>query len=105
MVFNAVLFKGDKMLKNVEMGVNFYKELGKLEKQLAKYQNKVLEIKTQMREIKKQYSQAKKSEKIAEKYIPNDELKKDLLDIDNSETTENFKPKNANEIWQFALNS
>ncbi len=35
------------MLKNVEMGVNFYKEFGKLEKQLAKYQSKVLEIKTQ----------------------------------------------------------
>ncbi len=35
------------MLKNVEMGANFYKELGKLEKQLAKYQSKVLEIKTQ----------------------------------------------------------
>ncbi len=51
------------MLKNVEMGVNFYKELAKLEKQLAKYQSKVLEIKTQMREIKKQYSQAKKGEK------------------------------------------
>ncbi|WP_276148222.1 hypothetical protein [Helicobacter pylori] len=39
------------------------------------------------------------------KYIPNDELKKDLLDIDNPNTTENFKPKNASEIWQFALNS
>ncbi|ABF85447.1 hypothetical protein HPAG1_1380 [Helicobacter pylori HPAG1] len=39
------------MLKNVEMGANFYKELGKLEKQLAKYQSKVLEIKTQMKEI------------------------------------------------------
>ncbi|WP_162982129.1 hypothetical protein [Helicobacter pylori] len=38
------------MLKNVEMGANFYKELGKLEKQLAKYQSKVLEIKTQMKE-------------------------------------------------------
>ncbi|EMG93135.1 hypothetical protein HMPREF1403_00009, partial [Helicobacter pylori GAM201Ai] len=37
--------------------------------------------------------------------IPNDELKKDLLDIDNPNTTENFKPKNASEIWQFALNS
>ncbi len=47
-------------LKNVEIGVKFYKELGKLEKQLAKYQSKVLEIKTQMREIKKQanFSQA-----------------------------------------------
>ncbi|MFP6003266.1 hypothetical protein ACLF8N_04125 [Helicobacter pylori] len=94
------------MLKNVEMGANFYKELGKLEKQLAKYQSKVLEIKTQMKEIKKQYSQAKKDENLASKYIPNDdELKKDLLDIDNSNTTENFKPKNASEIWQFALNS
>ncbi len=41
------------MLKDVEMGANFYKEFGKLEKQLAKYQSKVLEIKTQMREIKK----------------------------------------------------
>ncbi|MFP6279677.1 hypothetical protein ACLGD2_07720 [Helicobacter pylori] len=51
------------MLKNVEMGANFYKELGKLEKQLAKYQSKVLEIKKQMKEIKKQYSQAKKEEK------------------------------------------
>ncbi len=71
------------MLKNVEMGANFYKELGKLEKQLAKYQNKVLEIKTQMREIKKRYSQAKKEENLASKYIPNDELKQDLLDIDN----------------------
>ncbi|WRD42925.1 hypothetical protein E5K64_06795 [Helicobacter pylori] len=93
------------MLKNVEMGANFYKELGKLEKQLAKYQSKVLEIKKQMREIKKRYSQAKKDENLASKYIPNDELKKDLLDIDNSNTTENFKPKNASEIWQFALNS
>ncbi len=51
------------MLKNVEMGANFYREFGKLEKQLAKYQNKVLEIKTQMKEIKKKYSQAKKDEK------------------------------------------
>ncbi|WQR76287.1 hypothetical protein KVE49_00855 [Helicobacter pylori] len=93
------------MLKNVEMGANFYKELGKLEKQLAKYQSKVLEIKTQMKEIKKRYSQAKKDENLASKYIPNDELKKDLLDIDNPNTTESFKPKNANEIWQFALNS
>ncbi|MGN8404626.1 jhp0828 family protein, partial [Helicobacter pylori] len=25
--------------------------------------------------------------------------------IDNPNTTENFKPKNASEIWQFALNS
>ncbi len=93
------------MLKNVEIGANFYKELGKLEKQLAKYQSKVLEIKKQMREIKKQYSQAKKDEKLSNKYTPNDELKQDLLDIDNSNTTENFKPKNASEIWQFALNS
>nr|ACF33523.1 unknown [Helicobacter pylori] len=93
------------MLKNVEMGANFYRELGKLEKQLAKYQSKVLEIKTQMKEIKKQYSQAKKDENLANKYIPNDELEKDLLDIDNPNTTENFKPKNASEIWQFALNS
>ncbi|WRD25077.1 hypothetical protein E5K66_01020 [Helicobacter pylori] len=93
------------MLKDVEMGANFYKELGKLEKQLAKYQSKVLEIKTQIREIKKQYSQAKKEENLANKYTPNDELKKDLLDIDNPNTTENFKPKNASEIWQFALNS
>ncbi len=93
------------MLKNVEMGANFYKELGKLEKQLAKYQSRVLEIKKQMKEIKKQYSQAKKEEKLTHKYIPNDELKKDLLDIDNPNTTENFKPKNASEIWQFALNS
>ncbi|MGL2454000.1 hypothetical protein ACOWMF_02655 [Helicobacter pylori] len=93
------------MLKNVEMGANFYKELGKLEKQLAKYQSKVLEIKTQIREIKKQYSQAKKDEKLTHKYVPNDELKKDLLDIDNPNTTENFKPKDASEIWQFALNS
>ncbi len=93
------------MLKNVEMGANFYKELGKLEKQLAKYQSKVLEIKTQMKEIKKRYSQAKKDENLANKYIPNDELKKDLLDIDNPNTTESFKPKNASEIWQFTLNS
>lgn len=92
------------MLKNVEMGANFYKELGKLEKRLAKYQSKVLEIKTQMREIKKQYSQAKKEENLANKYTPNNELKQDLLDIDNPNTTENFKPKNASEIWQFALN-
>ncbi len=99
------LTQGDKMLKNVEVGVKFYKELGKLEKQLAKYKSKVLEIKTQIREIKKQYSQAKKDENLASKYIPNDELKKDLLDIDNPNTTENFKPKNASEIWQFALNS
>ncbi len=93
------------MLRDAEMGANFYKELGKLEKQLAKYQSKVLEIKTQIREIKKQYSQAKKDENLASKYISNDELKKDLLDIDNPNTTENFKPKNASEIWQFALNS
>ncbi|PUD80485.1 hypothetical protein C2R62_00545 [Helicobacter pylori] len=93
------------MLKNVEMGANFYKELGKLEKQLVKYQSKVLEIKTQIRDIKKRYSQAKKEENLASKYIPNDELKKDLLDIDNPNTTEDFKPKNANEIWQYALNS
>ncbi|MGL2916433.1 hypothetical protein ACQKBM_05945 [Helicobacter pylori] len=93
------------MLKDVEMGVNFYKEFGKLEKQLAKYQSKVLEIKKQMREIKKRYSQAKKEQKLTHKYVPNDELKKDLLDIDNPNTTENFKPKNASEIWQFALNS
>ncbi|MFP6314781.1 hypothetical protein ACLGEY_00075 [Helicobacter pylori] len=93
------------MLKNVEMGANFYKELGKLEKRLAKYQSKVLEIKKQMREIKKQYSQAKKEENLANKYTPNNELKQDLLDIDNPNTTENFKPKNASEIWQFALNS
>ncbi len=53
------------MLRDVEIGVKFYKELGKLEKQLAKYQSKVLEIKKQMREIKKQYSQAKKDEKKA----------------------------------------
>ncbi|WRG05780.1 hypothetical protein FNE32_00865 [Helicobacter pylori] len=92
------------MLKNVKMGANFYKELGKLEKQLAKYQSKVLEIKKQMKEIKKQYSQAKKDEKLTHKYVPNDELKQDLLDIDNPNTTEDFKPKNANEIWQFALN-
>ncbi|MCQ2665804.1 hypothetical protein E5E03_07075 [Helicobacter pylori] len=93
------------MLKNVEMGANFYKELGKLEKQLAKYQSKILEIKTQMKEIKKQCSQAKKDENLANKYTPNNELKQDLLDIDNPNTTENFKPKNASEIWQFALNS
>ncbi|WP_373930474.1 hypothetical protein [Helicobacter pylori] len=93
------------MLKDVEIGVKFYKELGKLEKQLAKYQSKVLEIKKQMREIKKQYSQAKKDEKLTHKYVPNDELKQDLLDIDNPNTTEDFKPKNANEIWQYALNS
>lgn len=93
------------MLRDAEIGVKFYKEIGKLEKQLAKYQSKVLEIKTQMKEIKKQYSQAKKEEKLTHKYVPNDELKKDLLDIDNPNTTENFKPKNASEIWQFALNS
>ncbi len=58
-----------------------------------------------MREIKKQYSQAKKEENLANKYTPNNELKQDLLDIDNPNTTENFKPKNASEIWQFALNS
>ncbi len=33
-----------------------------------------------MKEIKKQYSQAKKDENLANKYIPNDELKKDLLE-------------------------
>ncbi|EPZ94419.1 hypothetical protein [Helicobacter pylori] len=93
------------MLRDVEMGVNFYKEFGKLEKQLDKYQSKVLEIKTQIREIKKQYSQAKKDEKKTHKYVPNDELKQDLLDIDDPNTTEDFKPKNANEIWQYALNS
>ncbi|EPZ92180.1 hypothetical protein [Helicobacter pylori] len=93
------------MLRDVEIGVKFYKELGKLEKQLAKYQSKVLEIKTQIREIKKQYSQAKKDEKKTHKYVPNDELKQDLLDIDDPNTTEDFKPKNANGIWQFALNS
>ncbi|WP_367749078.1 hypothetical protein [Helicobacter pylori] len=93
------------MLRDVEIGVKFYKEFGKLEKQLAKYQNKVLEIRKQMKEIKKQYSQAKKDEKLTHKYVPNDELKQDLLDIDNPNTTENFKPKNASEIWQFALNS
>ncbi|GHR57882.1 hypothetical protein JP0101_04190 [Helicobacter pylori] len=58
-----------------------------------------------MREIKKQYSQDKKDEKLTHKYVPNDELKQDLLDIDNPNTTEDFKPKNANEIWQHALNS
>ncbi|GAA7444191.1 hypothetical protein MM0357_06340 [Helicobacter pylori] len=58
-----------------------------------------------MREIKKQYSQAKKYENLSSKYIPNDELKQDLLDIDDPNTTEDFKPKNANEIWQYALNS
>ncbi len=96
------------MLKNVEIGVKFYKEFGKLEKQLVKYQSKVLEIKKQMKEIKKQYSQAKKDENLSNKYnkyTPNDELKQDLLDIDNPNTTENFKPKNASEIWQYALNS
>ncbi|WQX22244.1 hypothetical protein E5P67_00865 [Helicobacter pylori] len=93
------------MLRDAEIGVKFYKELGKLEKQLAKYQSKVLEIRKQMKEIKKQYSQAKKEEKLTHKYVPNDELKQDLLDIDNPNTTENFKPKNASEIWQFALNS
>ncbi|GAA7705122.1 hypothetical protein [Helicobacter pylori] len=93
------------MLKNVEMGANFYKELGKLEKQLANYQNKVLETKKQIREVKNRYLQAKKDEKKTHKYVPNDELKQDLLDIDNPNTTENFKPKNASEIWQFALNS
>ncbi|GHQ33733.1 hypothetical protein VN1225_02650 [Helicobacter pylori] len=93
------------MLRDVEIGVKFYKEFGKLEKQLAKYQSRVLEIKKQMREIKKQYSQAKKDEKLTHKYIPNDELKKDLLDIDDPNITEDFKPKNANEIWQYALNS
>ncbi len=105
MGLQCCLTQGAEMLRDVEVGVKFYKELGKLEKQLAKYQSKVLEIKTQMREIKKQYSQAKKEENLASKYIPNDELKQDLLDIDNPNTTENFKPKNANEIWQFALNS
>ncbi|WP_237012989.1 hypothetical protein [Helicobacter pylori] len=93
------------MLRDVEIGVKFYKEFGKLEKQLAKYQSKVLEIKKQMRQIKKQYSQAKKDEKLTHKYVPNDELKKDLLDIDDPNTTEDFKPKNASEIWQYALNS
>ncbi|WP_443984518.1 hypothetical protein [Helicobacter pylori] len=67
------------MLRDVEIGVKFYKELGKLEKQLAKYQSKVLEIKTQIREIKKQYSQAKKDEKLTHKYVPNDELKQTRL--------------------------
>ncbi|GAA8532644.1 hypothetical protein KYTH09_06390 [Helicobacter pylori] len=33
------------MLKDIEIGVKFYNELGKLEKQLDKYQSKVLEIK------------------------------------------------------------
>ncbi|MDU9702800.1 hypothetical protein [Helicobacter pylori] len=93
------------MLRDVEIGVKFYKELGKLEKQLAKYQSKVLEIKTQIREIKKRYSQAKKEKKLTHKYVPDDELKQDLLDIDNPNTTEDFKPKNASEIWQYALNS
>ncbi len=105
MGIKCCLTQGAEMLKDVEVGVKFYKELGKLEKQLAKYQSKVLEIKTQMKEIKKQYSQAKKEEKLTHKYVPNNELKQDLLDIDNPNTTENFKPKNANEIWQFALNS
>ncbi len=105
MGLQCCLIQGNKMLKNVEVGVKFYKELGKLEKQLAKYQSKVLEIKTQIREIKKRYSQAKKEENLSNKYTPNDELKQDLLDIDNPNTTENFKPKNASEIWQFALNS
>ncbi len=105
MGLQCCLTQGAEMLKNVEMGANFYKELGKLEKQLAKYQSKVLEIKKQMKEIKKQYSQAKKDENLSNKYTPNDELKQDLLDIDNPNTTENFKPKNANEIWQYALNS
>ncbi len=93
------------MLRDVEIGVKFYKEFGKLEKQLVKYQNKVLEIKKQMKEIKKQYSQAKKDEKLTHKHVPNDELKQDLLDINNPNTTEDFKPKNANGIWQYALNS
>ncbi len=93
------------MLRDVEIGVKFYKELGKLEKQLAKYQSKVLEIKTQIREIKKRYSQAKKEEKLTHKYVPDNELKQDLLDIDNPNMTEDFKPKNASEIWQYALNS
>ncbi len=34
------LTQGAEMLKDVEVGVKFYKELGKLEKQLAKYQSK-----------------------------------------------------------------
>ncbi len=105
MGLQCCLTQGAEMLKDVEVGVKFYKEFGKLEKQLAKYQSKVLEIKKQMREIKKQYSQAKKGEKLTHKYVPNDELKQDLLDIDNPNTTENFKPKNASEIWQYALNS
>lgn len=105
MGLQCCLTQGAEMLKNVEMGANFYKELGKLEKQLAKYQSKVLEIKKQMKEIKKQYSQANKDENLSNKYTPNDELKQDLLDIDNPNTTENFKPKNASEIWQYALNS
>ncbi len=58
-----------------------------------------------MKEIKKQYSKAKKDENLANKYTPNDELKQDLLDINNPNTTEDFKPKNANGIWQYALNS
>ncbi|MGT0099027.1 hypothetical protein V5H72_03425 [Helicobacter pylori] len=53
------------MLRDVEIGVKFYKELGKLEKQLAKYQNKVLETKKQIREVKNRYLQAKKDEKKA----------------------------------------
>lgn len=105
MGLQCCLTQGADMLRDVEVGVKFYKELGKLEKQLVKYQSKVLEIKTQIREIKKQYSQAKKDENLANKYTPNNELKQDLLDIDNPNTTENFKPKNASEIWQFALNS
>lgn len=76
MGLQCCLTQGAEMLRDVEVGVKFYKELGKLEKQLAKYQSKVLEIKTQMKEIKKQYSQAKKDENLANKYIPNDELKK-----------------------------
>ncbi len=93
------------MLRDVEIGLKFYKEFGELEKQLVTYQNKVLEIKKQMKEIQMHYSQAKKNENLSNKYTPNDELKQDLLDIDNPNTTENFKPKNASEIWQYALNS
>ncbi|WP_332965281.1 hypothetical protein [Clostridioides difficile] len=52
------------MLKDVEMGVNFYKEFGKLEKQLVKYQDKVSEIKKPNAErLKSNILKPKKDEK------------------------------------------
>ncbi|GAA8287541.1 hypothetical protein HpNP141_13480 [Helicobacter pylori] len=59
------------MLRDVEIGVKFYKELGKLEKQLAKYQSKVLEIKKDIEKDKENLArvEADESEKGYEKKI------------------------------------